>query len=169
MVAHAGRVGQLRRLHLEPGPALLVAVRGSWPDAPGGRRRRRSPAASQQVVVGDQQAGDDEHRQLRGHRGRFEEPAAVRPDDLVVVDQPRRHTSVEGAAVEGFEDPMVGPLIDVLERSDADRPGLREAGLERQPPLGPGRIEHADLGVRPQPDNPRPAVRKSAPSRLSSA
>ena len=114
MVAHAAGVGQVCRLHLEPCPALLIAVRGSWPDHKMAAGGGVVPQPRQKVVIGDQQTGHDQHRQLGGHGGWLEEPAAVRPDDLDVVDQPRRHPGVEGAAVERFEDPMVGPLIDVL-------------------------------------------------------
>ena len=109
----------MRRFHLDSGAALLVAVRGSWTDDEMTAGGGVVPQPRQKVVIGDQQAGYDEHRQLRGHGGGFEKPAAVRSNDLDIVDQPRRHSRVEGASVEGIEDPMVGPAIDVLWRPDA--------------------------------------------------
>jgi hypothetical protein len=115
LVAHAASIGQLCRLHLKSCPALLIAVRGSWTEHEMAAGGGVFTQPRQKIVFSNQQASYDQHRQLGGQGGRFEEAAAVRPDDLDVVDQPRRHTSVERAAVEGFENPMVGPLIDVLE------------------------------------------------------
>ena len=60
---------------------------------------------------------------------------------------------VEGAAVERLEDPVVRALVDVVAAGDEGRSGLREGGLEGEPPLGPGGVEQADLRVRRQADD----------------
>ena len=113
--------------------------------------------------------GDDQHRQLGGHRGGLEKSAAVRPDDLLVVDQPRRHTSLERAAVEGFEDPWYDRLIHVRERSDGRSP--RAAGSWPGRPA-PTWTEPNRAGRPGRPAAARrpadPAIWKSAPRRLSS-
>ena len=65
------------------------------------------PQPGQKGVVGDQQAYDKEHWQLICRGGWLEKSAAVRSDDLGIVDEPCRHSRVKGAAIEGLEDAVV--------------------------------------------------------------
>src|SRR5215204_1180947 len=94
------------------------------------------PQPAQEVVVGDQQTGRDQYRQFRGEDSRLEKPVAIRPNELDIMDQSRRHRCVEGAAVEGLEDPVIGPLIRVLwGPHHGSLARLWKGGLKRQPPL----------------------------------
>ena len=123
------------RFDLGPGPTLLVAVRGAWADHQMAAGGGVVPQPGQQGVVGDQQARHDQHRQLGGQRGGLESRLPSGADELVVVEQPGRHPGLEGAAVEGLEDPVVGPLVDVGERRDGGPPGFGKAAWNASPHL----------------------------------
>jgi hypothetical protein len=93
--------------HLDSGTALLIPVPGSWTDDEVSTGGAVLPQPDQKGVVGDQQARDNEHRQLIGRGGWLEKAAAIRSDDLGIVDEPCRHSRVKGAAIEGLEDAVV--------------------------------------------------------------
>lgn len=61
------------------------------------------------LVVGEVQSGDHEHRVAsRGRLGRHARPFAAQVVQLAGVDDPHLTARVEGAAVAGVEDAVVG-------------------------------------------------------------
>ncbi len=130
---------------------FVVAVRGARTDHQMTAGGGVVPEPGQQRIVGDQQARHDQHRQVGGDLGGVE--ASPSGPMIWLSCMIRAGTPASKVpAIEGLEDAVVRPLVDVGERGDegASRAGGRRPGRPVPTWNAPSRAARPDAsGWRP--------------------
>ncbi len=142
VVRHSRRVGETGGGRFVPGACLVVGVAGAGAEDQVAAGPRVGGEPVERGVVGEIQGGDDEHRVAAGgFLGGRAFAFAARVVELAGVDDTDLASGVEGAAVEGVEDAVVGGGVRFAVRG-------REGRVLLHQPLARGGVDDGDVGVR---------------------